>query len=201
MSNRPIPGARDVRATLDGDGTASAAVLACPPHPQFSGNRHDSRLQAVGDALVDRDVDCLRIDYGAWDEGVGERTDARNALGWAAGEYERVGLFGYSFGACVALLVAGAADPDAPPAAVSALAPDAVLAGDADVVAGLESIACPVQIIAGERDDTVNWEPVVDRARKLDMTVATIPADHHFVGQASKVGDLAGGYLAEELAK
>lgn len=201
MSNRPIPGARDVRATLDGDGTASAVVVACPPHPQLSGNRHDARLRAVSDALADRDVDCLRIDYGAWDDGVGERTDAQNALGWAIGEYDRVGLFGYSFGACVALLVASAADAGELPAAVSALAPDAMLAGDGDVVAGLDTIACPTQIIAGERDDSVNWEPVVERARDLDMAVATVPADHHFVGQSRKVGTLASGYLAEHLAE
>ncbi|RDZ92988.1 alpha/beta hydrolase, partial [Haloferax sp. Atlit-6N] len=82
-----VPGGRDVRATLDrarGDGAddtddratrSDAVVVACPPHPQHQGHRGDGRLVAVSDALTARGVDCLRFDYGAWDEGYGERAD------------------------------------------------------------------------------------------------------------------------------
>jgi len=75
-----IPGGRDVRATLDtaasdggGDATgngsrADAVVVACPPHPQQRGHRGDERLTAVSNALTDRGIDCLRFDYGDWDE-------------------------------------------------------------------------------------------------------------------------------------
>ena len=80
-----LPGARDVRATLDTP-EADACVVACPPHPQMGGKRTDRRLQAVSDHLAP-DVACLRFDYGAWDEGRGEVADCRNALAWAREEY------------------------------------------------------------------------------------------------------------------
>jgi len=51
----PIPGARDVQATLDSpdDADPDAVVVACPPHPQFGGHRGDARLTAVSEALVE----------------------------------------------------------------------------------------------------------------------------------------------------
>jgi alpha/beta superfamily hydrolase len=211
VSSVLVPGGRDVRATLDdpddagGDSAggddggvgdddrerAPACVVACPPHPQHGGRRSDRRLRAVSDALVERGVACLRFDYGPWDEGVGERDDAANALAWAVDRYERVGLFGYSFGASVALQAAARASPR--PAAVSALAPDAA-AADA-----LDAIDCPVQVVVGQRDDTVDWRPVLARARELDHAVETLPADHHFVGQGDRVGAVVGKFLAGHL--
>ncbi|MFC6753781.1 alpha/beta hydrolase, partial [Halorubrum tibetense] len=109
-----VPGGRDVRATLDvaesehdtDASTADAIVVACPPHPQHRGHRGDERLVAVSDALTARGIDCLRFDYGPWDEGYGECADADNAVGWALDRYDRVGLFGFSFGGTVALVTA-----------------------------------------------------------------------------------------------
>jgi alpha/beta superfamily hydrolase len=189
-----LPGARDVRTTLDGPG-GGAVVVACPPHPEFGGDRHDSRLRAVSDALGDRGVDCLRIDYGAWDGGRGERTDALTALSWAGDEYDRVGLFGYSFGGAVALSAAIAAEGDERPAAVSALAPAADSVDGFDP-AELGRIGFPGQVVYGERDDTAAWQPVVETARELGWVVEAMPADHFFVSQQGRVGDLIGEFLA-----
>jgi alpha/beta superfamily hydrolase len=116
VADLALPGARDARGTLDvaGDGRADAVVVAAPPHPRQGGRRTDGRLRAVSDALGDVGVDCLRFDYGPWDEGRGERADVRAALRWARADYDRVGAFGYSFGASVTLLAAadaGRADP------------------------------------------------------------------------------------------
>ncbi|MUW15666.1 alpha/beta hydrolase, partial [Halorubrum sp. CBA1125] len=139
-----IPGGRDVRASLDlaasddggSDAVAGAGsdavVVACPPHPRQGGHRGDERLVAASDALAARGIDCLRFDYGEWDEGYGETTDADAAVGWAAERYDRVGLFGFSFGGTVALVTA-AARPEL--AGVCALAPTARLNPDADAVA------------------------------------------------------------------
>lgn len=182
-----IPGGRDVRAALDGDRDADAVVVACPPHPQYGGSRTDQRLRAVSDALVDRDVACLRFDYGPWDEGQGERSDAENALEWAANRFDTVGLFGYSFGAGIAIRAAASAEPG--PGAVSALAPPA------DAADALDDLGCPVQVVFGERDDTVDSAPVVARARSLDMAVVPLSADHHFVGQSDRVGELVGDFF------
>ena len=125
MSERVrVPGPREVEATLDSPAeettTHDACVVACPPHPQMGGKRTDARLTALGEYLAERGVACLRFDYGPWDEGTGERADAGNALDWAAERYGSVGLFGYSFGSAVALLVAS---ERADVRCVSALAP------------------------------------------------------------------------------
>lgn len=188
-----VPGDRDVRASLDTP-DADACVVACPPHPQMGGSRSDGRLRAVSDALAP-EVACLRIDYGPWDEGHGERADAVAALGWAENEFERVGLFGYSFGGGVALLAAARADP----LAVATLAPVAALDDDLDAVAALDDIDCPVQVVYGERDTTADWEPVVERARHLGHAVEGVPGDHFFVGQAGTVGGLAADFLRVQL--
>ena len=197
-----IPGGRDVRASLDtaaSDGSRSdAVVVACPPHPQQRGHRGDERLTAASDALTERGIDCLRFDYGDWDEGYGESTDADNAVGWAAERSERVGLFGFSFGATVALVTA-ASRPGL--AGVCALAPTARLNPDLDAVAaldGLVDLGVPTRILYATRDSTADWEPVVERAEELGIETVAFESDHFFVGQTKKVGEaVVGWFLAE----
>jgi hypothetical protein len=193
-----VPGGRDVRATLDAPGGGTdACVVACPPHPQMGGRRTDRRLRTVSDHLTERGVACLRFDYGPWAEGEGELADARNALAWARERYDSVGLFGYSFGGAVALLAAAAESGDgSPPAAVAVLAPAARLSAGLDAVAAVADIDCPLQVVHGERDTTVDWEPVVERARGIGAEVVAVSADHHFVGQDAVVGETVGTFLA-----
>ena len=200
-----VPGGRDVRGTLDTpDGDATACVVACPPHPQYGGRRTDARLRALSDALVAEDVACLRFDYGDWDDGRGERTDAVQACQWARERFGdgRVGLFGYSFGGAVALLVAagdGAVARDL--RAVVALAPGAGITGGVErpVDGALADIAAPVRIVYGSRDATANWKPIVERARELDRDLVEMSADHHFVGQAEKAAGHAAEFLLSHL--
>ena len=200
-----IPGGRDVRASLDsaagdsdepggdasdgGDPEADAIVVACPPHPQHGGHRSDERLTAASDALTERGVDCLRFDYGDWDEGYGESTDADNAVAWAVERYERVGLFGFSFGATVALATA-ASRPGL--AGVCALAPTARLNPDVDAVAALDDLVdlgVNARILYATRDSTADWEPVVERAEALGIETEAFKSDHFFIGRASDVGE------------
>lgn len=189
-----VPGPRDVRAGLD-TGTADHCVVACPPHPQLGGTRDDRRLRAVADTLGDRDIGCLRFDYGPWDDGYGELEDAINAIGWARDRFDRVGCFGYSFGGSIALLAAA----DTEVACVSALAPGGRLNDDLDPATRLASISAPVQVIYGERDSTADWEPVVTRARELGVGVEAMGADHHFVGQGEKIGRLVAEFADTNL--
>ena len=192
-----VPHSRDVRATLDTDaddgeaGSVESCVVACPPHPQMGGSRSDARLTALGDALVPQ-VDCLRFDYGAWDEGEGERTDVHAALDWADERYETVGLFGFSFGGCLALVAGGERDGLA---CVSALAPAARITADLDAVAALDAIDAPTQVVYGERDTTADWEPVVDRARDVGLAVEKFSGDHFFLGQEAKVVGRCASFL------
>lgn len=191
-----VPGLRDVRGTLDApDAATDVAVVACPPHPQFGGNRSDNRLRAVGQALVERGIATLRFDYGSWDGGEGERADVEAALRWAHKRYARVGLFGYSFGAANAIEVAAGRDDVG---AVSVLAPDA------RAVDAVDDVTCPLQVVFGSRDDTVDWAPVVERARERveaghAVDVVEYSADHHFVGQEAKVALVASEFLTAHL--
>lgn len=206
-----IPGARGVTATLDSnaaheqaaDGSHQAAdgcVVACPPHPQHGGHRGDKRLVAVGEQLTAKDVDCLRIDYGDWDEGHGELEDARNAVRWAADQYDQVGLFGFSFGGAIAMLAA--ATVDRPVRVVSVLGPAPRLGPDLDAVEAVPDVDCPIQLIYGERDDTVDATELAAAVRSTgahEATVSAVAADHFFVGQqdsiAARVADFCVPYL------
>lgn len=193
-----VPGARDVEATLDtpeSDSAAepSACVVMCPPHPQHRGHRGDDRLIAVSEYLVDRGTAVLRFDYGEWDEGLGEREDARNAIRWASERYDDVGVFGFSFGGSVAILAA--ATVGKPLCAVSVLAPAAELPAGLNAADAVEDVDAPVQVVYATRDDTADWEPVVDAARKLDCDVVELDGDHFMVGRLDAVADAVGPFL------
>lgn len=188
-----IPSDRDVRGNLDSP-DSDACVVACPPHPQMGGNRSDPRLQAVSDAL---ECACLRFDYGAWDEGPGELADTRDAYAWARQRYDSVALFGYSFGGCLAVVAAAReSETGTAPFAVAALAPADRITDDIDAVAAIEDIDCPIAVVYGERDTTVDAAAVAEAVEKRGGTVEVMSADHHFVGQATKVGERIGEFFA-----
>ena len=163
----------------------------------------------MSDAVGNRGIDCLRFDYGAWDGGPGELADVRNALSWAAERYDRVGLFGYSFGGCLALVAATGPDSGVGSSlsAVSALAPARRLAPEIDAAAAVNRIAMPLQVVYGTRDGTAEWEPVVEAARKRAAERGTdavclveLEADHFFVGRTDRIGETVGAWIADRIA-
>lgn len=191
-----IPGDRDVRGSLEA-GDAKMCVVACPPHPQYGGNRRDGRLRALSSALADRDIACLRFDYGPWADGAGEQLDVDNTVAWANGRFETVGLFGYSFGGAMVLLVA----PTVSIGALSVLAPTASVSGlDADVVVGVEAFCGPIQVIYGTRDTTVDSTAIAERARELGHTVVEFSADHFFIGNESTIGETVADFFVNKLS-
>lgn len=207
MTDVLLSGARDVRGTLDEpDGRTTAIVVACPPHPRHGGSRSDQRLVAVSDVLCGIGIACLRFDYGPWDDGYGEREDVRNAVRWASdwsdGDRESdsrlpVGVFGYSFGATQAVLASADVDPD--PDAVAALAPTARLGNDLDALEALSSIEVPVHVLYGERDTTVDWEPIVERARDRGDEVTALSGDHFFLGDRDEIASTVGAFFERTL--
>jgi hypothetical protein len=54
-------------------------------------------------------------------------------------------------------------------------------------------------VVYGERDTTVDWEPVVERARELGLAVESVPGDHFFVGQTGQVASRIGEFLTAQL--
>ncbi|MFC6767733.1 alpha/beta hydrolase [Natrinema soli] len=205
MTDVLVPGGRDVRGTLSEPADEPLAiVVACPPHPQHGGSRSDSRLVAVSDALVTVGIACLRFDYGAWNEGSGEREDVRNAVRWARewadgmdGDDIPVGVFGYSFGASLALLASADVDPD--PDAVAVLAPTAQLGDGLDALEALKTLEAPVHVCYGERDTTVDWEPIVERARDRGDDVTALAADHFFLGNADEIASSVSEFFGRTL--
>jgi hypothetical protein len=189
-----VPSERDVRGTLDTTGS-DRCVVACPPHPKMGGSRTDPRLRAVSDALESA---CLRFDYGPWDGGRGELSDARDAYAWARERYDRVSLFGYSFGGCLALAAAARESAAGrPPASVVALSPAAELGSGIDALAAVSDVDCPIAVVYGERDTTVDAAAVGERVRERGGDVAVLSADHHFVGQTDAVAEQVVEFLSE----
>jgi len=88
-----------VKCTLvrRGDG----CVVLCPPHPLFGGCRHDIRLVLIVERLADAGISSLRLDYSKYSGGVSEVEDVLSVISFAVGEFEAVGVLGYSFGAVV----------------------------------------------------------------------------------------------------
>ncbi|KDE58251.1 alpha/beta hydrolase [Halostagnicola sp. A56] len=205
MSDVLIPGGRDVRGTLEeptfsdqaGERAPNAIVVACPPHPQQGGSRSDQRLRAVSEALIEDGIACLRFDYGPWDEGYGEREDVRNAIRWADERYERVGVFGYSFGATLSLLATAALDPS--PDAVAALAPTARLADDLDALEAMDGLEPPTHVLYGERDTTAEWKPVVECARERGDETTALAGDHFFVGAQDDIASTVASFFMRTL--
>lgn len=103
---------------LDGDlrtaDRARAAAVVCHPHPQYGGDRFNTVVTALFDALPRVGVDVLRFDFrgvnrseGSRGGGIDERIDVIAALDRlrdrdVVGDVPLV-LAGYSFGAAVAL--------------------------------------------------------------------------------------------------
>lgn len=190
-----IPGGRDVRGSLDGPDGSAGCVVACPPHPEAGGSRSNPVLTALGEALADRDLATLRFDYGPWDRGEGEARDAQRVVDWAGERFPAVGLFGYSFGATVAL----AAAADRSVVGVATLAPAHRLPR-IETIDALETVGAPVLLLYGERDRVVDSEPAAERARALGHDVRGLPADHHFVGQRAKVAQHVADFFVERLS-
>ncbi|SER71221.1 alpha/beta hydrolase [Natrinema salaciae] len=198
MSDVLLPGGRDVRGTLEEpDDEPAAIAVACPPHPRHGGSRSDPRLVAVSDALCDAGIACLRFDYGSWDEGYGEREDVRNAVRWARDRDTElpVGVFGYSFGASLALLAAADVEPEA----VAVLAPTARLADDLDAIEAVETLEAPLHVLYGDRDTTVDWEPVVERARERGDEVTALAGDHFFLTKHDEIATTVRSFFERTL--
>jgi alpha/beta superfamily hydrolase len=194
MTDVVLPGGREVYGTLDGNGTS--IVVACPPHPQHRGHRGDARLMAVSEALCEQGTACLRFDYGEWDEGYGEREDARNAIRWAGENYDSVGFFGFSFGGAMAILAAASVEESL--MGVSALAPASRVTEDLDVVAAVSDLDSPLQVLYGTRDTTTEWEPVVDAAKNADAAVEELSADHFFLRKHDRIGKSVAEFFDED---
>jgi alpha/beta superfamily hydrolase len=142
------------------------------------------RLRALSKQLAEHGIACLRFDYGPWDHGTGEQSDINQAIAWATTRYDTVGLFGYSFGASLAIIVAA----DVPIDAIAVLAPAATIEG-LSVTATVNDLpkSLPLFVVIGTRDSTVDWEPVLDAATDRAASIMELQADHFFIGKETEI--------------
>jgi hypothetical protein len=183
-------------ARPDGGGVRAGAVL-CHPHPQFGGTMRSIVISALFDALPAVGVTCLRFNFrgvensgGAFDEGTGEREDARAAI--AALTPELAGaplvLAGWSFGADVTLSV-----DDPAVAAWLAIAPPLRFAD----LGGIPGDPRPKLIALAEHDEVRAPTAIAAEVATWAATEVTVVpgASHFFVGRTDRLVALATAFI------
>jgi uncharacterized protein len=178
-----------LEAALVRPADARVGVVVCHPHPRFGGNMDNPVVVTAATACAGRGLATLRFNFrgvggsgGAWDEGRGEREDARAALDYLRGQLARparVALAGYSFGAAMAaaVAVAGAGEPLA---GLALIAPP--LAGSSWQSPSGAVVDGPTLVVAGRRDTYCTPEALRGLATALPAATITVidEADHFF---------------------
>lgn len=94
------------------EGEPSEAALVCHPHPQHGGTMHNKVVYRMARGLRRAGAVVLRFNYrgvnlseGVYDQGEGEREDARTAFQYLLERYPQLPftLAGFSFGSRIAL--------------------------------------------------------------------------------------------------
>lgn len=175
-------------------------VVVCHPHPQYGGDMENNVVVAACQALVGRGVAALRFNFrgvggseGAFDQGVGERGDARAALAHLASlpeiDAKRLGLVGYSFGAMVAAEVASSE------LRALALISPPVAFGDLRVAWG-----CPALVVGGERDPIAPADRLRVLAEAPGVALRLVPgADHSWWGYEGELGETLGEFFSRHV--
>jgi alpha/beta superfamily hydrolase len=94
---------------LISEGETQNAVVVTHPHPLYGGEMHNNVVEAVIRAYCEREYTTLRFNFrgvgrsqGAYDEGVGEQSDVREAVAYLAQLGKTaVDVAGYSFGSWI----------------------------------------------------------------------------------------------------
>jgi alpha/beta superfamily hydrolase len=171
-----------------------AAVVFGHPHPQHGGTMHTKTVYQSAKALARIGCVVLRFNFrgagrsaGAFDEGIGERDDFREAVTFMRARYPDVPIWaaGMSFGSWVGLTV-GAEDPR-----VSLLLGIAMPVTKYDFSAVAAS-GKPKFFIHGGHDEICSAREIREfygRAAEPKELAIIDGADHLFDGQVSDVAD------------
>ena len=148
------------------------AVVLCHPHSLYGGSMDNNVILSVSSALVEKSIIAFMFNFrgvggsqGSFGGGIAEQEDVAAAISWIVSQpevdSERVGLSGYSFGAAVALPVAGTDDR------VRALALISLPPGPLQI-AQLKNCAKPKFLICGTNDFVVP----LDQSKLMDREAA-----------------------------
>jgi alpha/beta superfamily hydrolase len=169
-----------------------SAAIVCHPHPRYGGNRFNSIVGALFEALPRAGVTTLRFDFRAdFGGGVAEQLDAAGALDVLAGSTDGRPMFavGYSFGAMVALSLAD-----------ERLAGKALIAPPLGVIDSRPGAPCRTLVMTPAHDQFAPpavAAPIV--ASWPDATFEVIDSVDHFIaGRASQVADRVTTWIVRE---
>jgi len=179
-------------------------VVMCHPHPLYGGSMHNNVLDAICSSLGEKEIAWLKFNFrgvgksgGEFDNGIGEKDDARAAISFGEGQARidpgQIGLCGYSFGSMVAFPVAV---EDARVKAVVGVAPFV----QPETLLG--QYARPKLLVCGIQDEFVNY-------RALEKIVENIPdpkelalypgVDHFWMGGEEPMGERVARFFAKYL--
>jgi len=204
--------------TYPDSGTTEESVLLLSPHPHLGGRMVNNVIAFLAQGLAAADRATLRFNY----VGVGNSTLAladrdsayeywarleagqnyRAALPDALAAHAflraampdaRLGYIGYSFGACLAVLLAGAHPPDW----LAAISPPVSRAP----LEGVENLTMPSLFIAGDRDfafDRERFDGIFARVPGPKYFVELSGSDHFFRRDEARVRDTLCSWLNRE---
>lgn len=187
------------------EGEHRSLAVVCHPHPQYGGDMANLVVTVIVRGLIEAGCGALAFNFrgvgaseGAYDNGVGERDDARAALDYARGlpGVDRVGLAGYSFGAGMA---AAAVDASVPALALVAM-PSGMGSREGS---GLTSYSGPVLLVVGSADNIAQGDAIAKLAAALPSSpeVHIVPgADHFWWGHERALCDLVRDFFHRTLA-
>jgi alpha/beta superfamily hydrolase len=164
-------------------------AVICHPHPLYGGTLDNKVVWTMARALEEQGIATLRFNFrgvgasaGSYGGGDGETEDARAMLAFGEARWPgaRALLAGFSFGAYVALRLAG----ESTPARLITVAPPVGTAPAIERlrVEALPVPACPWLIIQGDADEVVDPRAVLAWAHGLEPkpTVIVVPGVGHF---------------------
>lgn len=177
-------------------------VVLCHPHPLYGGDMDNNVIVALAEGLARRGMATLRFNFrgvgasqGGFDEGRGEREDARSAVRFLAAQpgvdAERLAIVGYSFGASVALAVAAVEELVAAVVAISV--PGARV--DVDALSGRPVVKL---FLTGSADPISPPQALQEVLRRVPPPLAAHiaeGADHSWRGHEPWLVDKVGSFL------
>ena len=197
MSFRPPP---PEPVVIDGPVGALAAIVEdprperqrgsaviCHPHPLHGGTMQNKVVHTLARGFQEAGFASVRFNYrgvgasqGQYDEGRGETDDALAVTAWARRRWPAapLALAGFSFGALIALRVAGTEAPQR----LITVAPSVARAD----YAGIARPDCPWLIVQGDADELVDYREVQAFAARFvpPPQLRVLPGvDHFFHGR------------------
>ena len=164
------------------DNGRRGAAVVCHPHPQHGGTMHNKVAHTLARAALDLGYTAVRFNFrgvgaseGQYDDGRGERDDARAVIAWSRKQFAGDWLLaGFSFGAAVAIEVAR----DLVPERLVTVAPPVRLMLDPNAKAP----ECPWLIVTGDADELVDVDEVIAWVDRLPPgpELIVLPGVEHF---------------------